>query len=108
MTVKEKIINNLVLLPENHATEIVNAYLPTINKEMQNTCSGYTFCWDCDSEYPDYGMYFYGLWNEMLAPIVLNWIDENMPQAWFRVIYEQIVSQTILDNKLQENEKNVI
>lgn len=101
MTVKEKIISNIVGfgLPETHAIEIVNAYLPTLAKEMQKTCSGYKFCWDCPSEYPDYGIYFYGLWNEMLAPIALDWINENMPQAWFKRNFEQFISLAILENK---------
>ena len=83
MTVTSKLINMLVQMGvfEQHATQIVELAKPELNKVVND----YTITFNAPSQsYPDV---CYNLWIELIKPTALKWIDENLPQAWYRQMF---------------------
>ena len=83
MTTKEKLIEMCVSrgMFEKQAREVVELAIPKIDK----LANGYKTTWDRPStEYPDvlYGVMFF-----TVARTALDWIDKNLPEAWFRPMF---------------------
>ena len=107
MNVKEKLESMLVangMFP-NQAAEVMKLAIPALNKQsieidgnINQRINGkeeiesetkikkpYHITWDSPaSDYPDS---LYNLWFITVKPIALKWIDDNIPQAWFRMMF---------------------
>ena len=83
MTVAEKLVDMLGQngMATQHATQVFELAKPELNKVVDD----YTITFNArSSDYPDV---CYKLWFELMKPIALQWIDENLPQAWYRPIF---------------------
>lgn len=82
MTTKERLLKfELIdngMFPEQ-AEQVFQQALPKLQP------NGYQVTWDRPaSEYPDP---FYAVLAMILKPIALEWIDANLPKAWFRPMF---------------------
>ena len=83
MTTESKFISMLVNygMFESQAAKVMEIAKPIIDETMP----GYKFTWDSPaSEYPDvlFDVVFLSI-----KPIALKWIEENLPQAWFKAMF---------------------
>jgi hypothetical protein len=81
MTTKEKLLRFLVstgMFP-NQAEAVFERALPQLEVD------DYRVTWDgpCD----DYPEVIYGCWLMVLKEVALEWIDENLPNAWYRPMF---------------------
>ena len=86
---------DLALLDDKDTEEI----LPSLMKALQEQANaiGYDgFKGDADS-YPQ--MVWVMIYNSIVKETVLAWIDNNCPQAWFRLMYAPIEEQLAAMNK---------
>lgn len=84
MTVKEKFIDRLVSsgLFETQAKEVMDKAIP----EIEKLTKGYHITWDQPAdEYPDQ---LYSFWWVTVKKVVIVWIEKNIPQAWFKPMFE--------------------
>lgn len=66
---------------EEQASAIMDKAIPIVNEQLPN----YRITWDRPSEeYPDA---FYSVVFITVKRAALEWIDENIPQAWFRPMF---------------------
>jgi len=66
---------------ESQADKVMEQFVP----EFDEVNAGYRVTWERPaSEYPDA---FYAVGFMYLKKTALRWIDENLPQAWFRVMF---------------------
>lgn len=93
MTTREKfesmIFNNGVF--ENQAKAMMDFAIPKIDAQMQEQKTQ-TLTWDrpC-SEYPS--AIYATVFMIFVRPLVVEWIDKNLPQAWYRPMFA--ISETI-------------
>lgn len=83
MTTKEKLIQMCVDrgMSQQQAKEVVDNAVPDMNKEAGN----YRITWNRPAnEYPDV---MYSTWFVTVARHAVEWIETNMPQAWFRPMF---------------------
>lgn len=84
MTTKEKFAQMLMDrgMFESQANAVMDIFVP----EFDAVNAGYRVTWERPaSEYPDA---FYAVGFFTLKRAALQWIDENLPQAWFRALFE--------------------
>lgn len=66
---------------ESQADKVMEQFVP----EFDEVNTGYRVTWERPaSEYPDL---FYAVGFMYLKKTALRWIDENLPQAWFRAVF---------------------
>lgn len=91
-TVKEKLISMLVEygMFEHHAEQVMEIAIPIIQEEAANLDAndgtGYHVTFDSDSkDYPDV---IYSFWFvTSVKPTALKFIDDTIPQAWYRDMF---------------------
>lgn len=83
MTVKERLEEICVEqgMFENQARAVVELAM----KELDNI-DEYKIAWDKPSQ--EYPTKFYAAAFLTVARVALKWIDENIPQAWFRQMFD--------------------
>ncbi len=105
MTAKEKLVNQLVILGlyESQAHKVVDIFIPVYEDtvamitgpEPVDPCFREDYYelvertrihWHLSSH--TYEPELYKVWLAMCRPIALKWIDENVPNAWYRVKFE--------------------
>ena len=84
MNTREKFESMLVEngMFENQAKQVMTVAIPVLDEMVDN----YKFTWDRPSE--EYPKELYSVVFLSLKPIALKWIDENIPLAWFRPMFE--------------------
>jgi len=66
---------------DRQADEVIELFITDFNEVN----SGYRVTWDRPaSEYPDA---FYAVGFMWLKKTAMRWIDEHLPQAWFRLMF---------------------
>ncbi len=84
MTTKERL--KKMLTDKGMFDSQANAILREAIPKIESMTPNYRITWDRPaSEYPDV------VYNVMWRPLceaALKWIDENMPEAWFRPMFE--------------------
>lgn len=82
MTVKEKLLQFFLIdngMFPQQAERVFQYALPKLAPD------DYNVTWNRPaSDYPDA---MYAVWGMTLKPIALEWIDANIPQAWFRPMF---------------------
>lgn len=69
---------------EDPAAEVVALAIPQINA----LTPGYRIDWDGPSDaYPEL---MYTMWFGTAAKVAVKWIDENLPEAWCRPVFEAL------------------
>lgn len=85
MTTKQKLISMLVAngMFESQAEKVMEIAI----KELKTIDEDYKkISWDRTSEeYPDK---LYSFWFGAIKPIAYKWIEENLPQAWFKEMFK--------------------
>ncbi len=84
MTTKERL--KKMLTDRGMFDSQADAVLKEVIPQIESLTPGYRITWDRPAnEYPD------AVYNVMWLPLrdaALKWIDKNMPQAWFRPMFE--------------------
>jgi hypothetical protein len=83
MTVREKL--ELMLVEKGmfltQAKEVIELSIPKLNE----LSGDYTITFDSPSnEYPNM---LYSVWYLTIKPIALKWINDNIPQAWYKEMF---------------------
>lgn len=84
MTTQERFKKMLIDcgMSDNQADAVLEIAIPRIESAAPN----YRITWDRPAEeYPDV---LYNTWWLYLKDAALEWIEENIPQAWFRSMFE--------------------
>ena len=83
MTVKEKLQEMLVKngMFESQAKEVMVLAMP----ELSNLVDDYDITFDSSSD--DYPAIIYKVLFLALKPIALKWIEENLPNAWYKPVF---------------------
>lgn len=83
MTTRKKLEAMLIErgMSEGQATKVMDLSIPSLNKLGDN----YKITFDRPSD--EYPTLIYHIWFATVKPIALKWIDENVPQAWFREMF---------------------
>ncbi len=84
MTTRDKLKNLLIDngMFEGDAETVLTIAIPEIEKLVPN----YRITWDRPAE--EYPTTMYSMWWMTTKPIALKWINENQPNAWFKVMFE--------------------
>ncbi len=69
----------------NKADKPVKNYVKELYENEIKIQKPYHITWESPAS--DYPESLYGLWFITLKPIALKWIDDNIPQAWFRMMF---------------------
>ena len=80
---------DLAILSEDDA----NALLPKLMSELKESADaiGYDGFSGRPDDYPH--IMWVMIYNSIVKPTVLEWIDENCPKAWFRMMYQSKAEQ---------------
>lgn len=71
---------------QNQAETVVGLAIPQIDKFLKDEI-GYKINWyDANGKFPE-GLYA-TIFMFHVAPVALKWIDENIPKAWFRPLFD--------------------
>jgi hypothetical protein len=83
MTVKEKLTNMLIergmFLPQ--ANEVMELAVPKLNDLVED------YSVSLNSNSTDYPQVIYNVLFMSIRPVALKWIDDNLPQAWYRDMF---------------------
>ena len=83
MTVKEKLTNMLIergmFLPQ--ANEVMELAVPQLNDLVED------YSVSLNSNSTDYPQVIYNVLFMSIRPVALKWIDDNLPQAWYRDMF---------------------
>jgi hypothetical protein len=88
MTTKEKLISMLVEkgMFEQQAQKVMEVAIPEIEKKFnEGKENAYKFTWNRPAE--EYPTPIYATLFISIKPIALKWIDDNIPNAWFREMF---------------------
>ena len=82
-TVREKLEHMLTErgMFDSQAKSVIDMAIPTLN----NLVVGYVITYNSPST--DYTTTMYNIWFNSIRPIALKWIDDNVPQAWYRPMF---------------------
>ncbi len=93
VTVESKFINMLIGngMSECQAKSVMEIAKPHINGIMSDyninsILSGYNITWNTPSS--DYPNVIYNVLYNEIKPIALKWINDNVPHAWFKPMFE--------------------
>jgi len=71
---------------ENQAKEIMDFAIPKLNEQAEKMEIAHKFDWNGRADgYPD--ILYFAIFNMNLKPLVVEWIDANIPEAWFRSMF---------------------
>ena len=89
MNTRERIENMLIEngMFKQQAVKVMEKAIPKLNSIVEN----YDITWNGSaSEYPDV---IYNILYNAVKPIALKWINDNIPMAWYKPMFETITKK---------------
>jgi hypothetical protein len=99
MTTKEQLIWKLqsCCIPDTMIDEVIKHCVEEINKISDDLADCYHITWDRPES--EYGTGFHSLLWMQAKPIVLKWLNEHHPQAWFKSLFDDNEMKKIIEEQ---------